>query len=254
MEEYINESSFNNNHNDGYGNIPFGYAILLGAVLELVLIAAAILILSHMPKYVPIHQQKPIMISLANIPTPPKPIIKPKPKPTPPKPIIKPKPTPPKPRPVVKPKPTPVPHPKPHVVKHVAQKVFKSVHVKNVPPSPAVHEIVPPAPKPAPVVEHGPINPSLIAMLTGEIRQKIKSSLVYPSAAKAMRMQGKVKVLFTYYNGKISKIKIIRASQFSLLNSGAIKTLELANYPMPPKKLRNRILQFSIWIRFKLHR
>lgn len=244
MEDYINNSSFNNNsHNDGYNKIPFGYAILLGAVLELVLVAAAILILSHMPKYVPIPQQKPIMISLAAIPTPPKPIVKPKPKPTPPKP-----------RPVVKPKPTPIPHPKPHVVKHVAQKVFKAVHVKNVPPSPAVHEIVPPSPRPVPVVEHGPINPSLIAMLTGEIRQKIKSSLVYPSAAKAMRMQGKVKVLFTYYNGVISKIKIIRASQFSLLNSGAIKTLELANYPMPPKKLRNRILQFSIWIRFKLHR
>ncbi|MHB1665362.1 MAG: TonB family protein [bacterium] len=243
MEEYINNPSFNNNRDDGYNKIPFGYAILLGAVLELVLVAAAILILSHMPKYVPIPQQKPIMISLAAIPTPPKPIIKPKPKPTPPKP-----------RPVVKPKPTPIPHPKPHVVKHVAQKVFKAVHVKNVPPSPAVHEIVPPSPRPAPVVEHGPINPSLIAMLTGEIRQKIKSSLVYPSAAKTMRMQGKVKVLFTYYNGVISKIKIIRASQFSLLNSGAIKTLELANYPMPPKKLRNRILQFSIWIRFKLHR
>ncbi len=243
MEDYINNSSFNNNnHNDDYNKIPFGYAILLGAIFELVLVVAAILILSHMPKYVPIPQ-KPIMISLAAIPTPPKPIIKPKPKPTPPKP-----------RPVVKPKPTPIPHPKPRVVRHVAQKVFKAVHVKNVPPSPAVHEIVQPSPRPAPVVEHGPINPSLIAMLTGEIRQKIKSSLVYPSAAKTMRMQGRVKVFFTYYNGVISKIKIIRASQFSLLNNGAIKTLELANYPMPPKKLMNRILQFSIWIRFKLHR
>ncbi|MHB1679488.1 MAG: energy transducer TonB [bacterium] len=244
MEDYINNSSFNNNNrNDDYNKIPFGYAILLGVVFELVLVAAAILILSHMPKYVPIPQQKPIMISLAAIPTPPKPIVKPKPKPAPPKP-----------RPVVKPKPTPIPHPKPRVVRHTAQKVFKAVHVKNVPPSPAVHEIVQPSPKPAPVVEHGHINPSLIAMLTGEIRQKIKSSLVYPSVAKTMRMQGKVKVLFTYYNGVISKIKIIRVSQFSLLNSGAIKTLELANYPMPPKKLRNRILQFSIWIRFKLHR
>jgi protein TonB len=241
MEDYINNSSFNNN-NDDYNEIPFGYAILLGAVFEFVLVVAAILILSHMPQYVPIPQ-KPIMISLAAIPTPPKPIVKPKPKPTPPKP-----------RPIVKPKPTPIPHPKPRVVRHTAQKVFKAVHVKNVPPSPAVHEMVQPTPKPTPVVQSGPINPSLIAMLTGEIRQKIKSSLVYPSAAKIMRMQGKVKVLFTYYNGVISKIKIIRASQFSLLNRGAIKTLEIANYPMPPKKLRNKILQFSIWIRFKLHR
>jgi protein TonB len=241
MEDYINNSSFNNN-NDDYNKIPFGYAILLGAVFEFVLVVAAILILSHMPQYVPIPQ-KPIMISLAAIPTPPKPIVKPKPKPTPPKP-----------RPIVKPKPTPIPHPKPRVVRHTAQKVFKAVHVKNVPPSPAVHEMVQPTPKPTPVVQSGPINPSLIAMLTGEIRQKIKSSLVYPSAAKIMRMQGKVKVLFTYYNGVISKIKIIRASQFSLLNRGAIKTLEIANYPMPPKKLRNKILQFSIWIRFKLHR
>lgn len=251
MSEFINSqgvhsSRYNqslNGNDETYNEIPFGYAILLGAVFELVLVVAAIIILSHMPKYMPIPEQKPIMITLSAVPTPPKPIVKPKPKPTPPKP-----------RPVVKPKPTPILHPKPKVVKQVSHKVVKPEHIRKVAPSPALKEIANPTPKPAPMVQHGPINPSLIALLTGEIRQKVKSTLIYPSAAKMMRMQGRVKVLFTYYNGSISKIKIIRPSQFSQLNNAAIKTLEIAGYPLPPKQLKNRVLQFSIWIRFKLHR
>jgi protein TonB len=240
MEEYIDNLSFNN-RNNGHNEIPFGYAILLGAIFELVLVVAAIIILSHMPKYMPIPEQKPIIITLSAVPTPPKPIIKPKP-------------TPPKPRPVVKPKPTPIPHPKPRVVKHVAQKVVKPVYVRKVSPSPTLKEITKLSPKPTPVVQPVPVNPSLIALLTGEIRQKVKLALIYPSAAKYMHLQGRVKVLFTYYNGSISKIKIIRPSQFSQLNNAAIKTLEIAGYPLPPKQLKNRVLQFSIWIRFKLHR
>ena len=218
--------------NDGYNGIPFGYAVLIAAVFEFILIAAAINILTYVPEHELIKKEKPIMVMLSSIPTPTKP------------------------KPAVQSKQASVFHPRPQIFRHtIAKHTVKQVNI-TTPPALAVKEISKPtqAPETVPAVQNGHVNRSLIAILETEIRQKIKSSLVYPSEAKFMNMQGKVKVIFTYYNGIISDIKIIRRSRFYLLNRSAIKTLEIGGYPPPPKQLQNRILRFSIWIRFKLYK
>lgn len=242
MKECSNYSSFNNS-NDGYNGISFGYAVLIATVFEFILIAAAILILTHVPEHALIKKEKPIMVMLSSIPAPLNHVIKSKPAPT-------------KPIPAAQSKPASISRSRFRVFKHAAaKKIVKQVNI-TTPPALAVKEISKPTPAPGtiPAVQKGPVNRPLIAILGAEIRQKIKSSLVYPSEAKFMNMQGKVKVIFTYYNGIISNIKIIRRSRFSLLNKSAIKTLKIGGYPPPPKQLQNRALRFSIWIRFKLHR
>ena len=241
MKECSNYSSFNNS-NDGYNGISFGYAVLIATVFEFILIAAAILILTHVPEHALIKKEKPIMVMLSSIPAPLNHVIKSKPAPT-------------KPIPAAQSKPASISRSRFRVFKHAAaKKIVKQVNI-TTPPALAVKEISKPTPAPGtiPAVQKGPVNRPLIAILGAEIRQKIKSSLVYPSEAKFMNMQGKVKVIFTYYNGIISNIKIIRRSRFSLLNKSAIKTLKIGGYPPPPKQLQNRALRFSIWIRFKLH-
>ena len=248
MEEYNNYFRFNKiiNRDDGYSGIPFGYAVLIAAVFEFILIIAAILILIYLPEHALIKKEKPIMVMLSSIPAPLGPVIK----------SNKSKPTPTKPMPAAQSKPASISRSRFRVFKHAAaKKIVKQVNI-TTPPALAVKEISKPTPAPGtiPAVQKGPVNRPLIAILGAEIRQKIKSSLVYPSEAKFMNMQGKVKVIFTYYNGIISNIKIIRRSSFSLLNKSAIKTLKIGGYPPPPKQLQNRALRFSIWIRFKLHR
>lgn len=74
----------------------------------------------------------------------------------------------------------------------------------------------------------------------------------YPDQARAKRLKGETLVAFSLDNqGKVSNLKVVRASGSQLLDLAAISVIERASpLPAPPPQLAAQALEFAIPIRF----
>ncbi len=87
---------------------------------------------------------------------------------------------------------------------------------------------------------------------TNHIREEIKKNLVYPKAAKRLRLQDEVIVKFRVKkDGTISDILVINSPK-KLLKDGAIKTLKSLNLKPIPSELVESYLHITIPIEFKI--
>ena len=161
--------------------------------------------------------------------------------------------TPPKPtaKTVVQPPPkTPTPRPKPKPVSHV---VKQPPAVKPPPPS-AVAVAATPPPKTVAVAQATPsqasVSPDVMSVFEQQVHAAIQAALVYPYAARIAHIEGRVKVSFSYRDGRVTDIKIVQASEYAMFNTSAQQAVMRASYPAPPANLTGRQIQFELWVRF----
>jgi protein TonB len=212
------------------GRFTLSYAAVVAAIIEAALLTALVIGLAH--KQVAVRAaQAAVMLSfpiIAETP-PPKPQAKPTPKP-----------------PIQKPKPRPKPKPIHHVVKPRA--------VPKPPPPKQVAVTTPDPPKTVPVPQTAPprpsVSPDVMSLFEQQVHEAIQAVLVYPYAAKLAHIQGRVQVSFSYRDGRVSDIKIIRTSDYGMFNTAAQQAVLSASYPSPPAALAGRALQFEVWVRF----
>jgi TonB family protein len=209
-------------------------AIGLGLIIELV--ALTLLLPALNQQKPPARQESVVKLSIQAAPPPPKP--------APPAP----KPPPPLPQPVaparpVPPPPPPVPH---HAVHH-------SAPPRPVPPPPAQAAPpippTPPAPALPPAPSLGEIDQFRVAMR--DAVQRVANG-VYPQAAQMAHETGAPAIGFTYRDGVVTNIALIRSSGYPLLDEAALQAARIAHYPPPPAGFAGRTYTVIVTVIFQM--
>ena len=207
---------------NGRSSMP--YAALAAFVLEACFIAALVLSFSDI-KMKGSHPQQAVMISFPVVAETPLP----KPVQPPPKVIEK-----------LRPKP----------IHHIVHRptVHKLATPKPMAVAPASPNILPapPVAKPSPPT----VNPEVMTLFEEQVHTAIQAALQYPYAAQVAHIEGRVQVSFDYIDGRVSAIKIIRASSYAMFNTAAQQAVLGAHYPPPPQNMAGKSLQFTVWVRF----
>ncbi len=209
-------------------------ATLLALLLEITLFGAAAWLIgrTHAPQPL-----APVQIVLEAPRPAPKPLAPPTVKPTPPKP------TPPKPRARPRPLPRPLPMPvQPRIVAPPAP----------LPQTRPAMPLQPPPPPPPPPPRQTPDVAAVQADFAARLRSAIQSAVRYPRAAQMMQLQGSAQVAFTWLDGDISALSIVRSSGSSSLDAAALAAVRDAFLPPTPAALHGKTLTFSIRVRFHL--
>jgi periplasmic protein TonB len=158
----------------------------------------------------------------------------------------------PAPKPVEKPKPKEIPKPVHRVVEHVVQPTPpKPVEPKPLPtPIPTPDPVPVPTPKPPPPQPPAPSRPD--ASFEARLRAAIQAALRYPEAARMANLDGHPVVGFTYRDGVVSNVHLVRSGGSSLLDAAALAAVRNAAMPMPPQNLAGRSFDTSIRVDFTL--
>ncbi len=216
------------------------YAALAALFLEAVLVASLVIGLTNTKLTTP-PQQQPVMLTFPAILTT-----------TPPKPVQ----TPPR-KPPVKPAPRPLQKPVQHAVHHhPAPPMHKKVAAaKPLALAPATPNSVPAPTEAAPVAQadkpsQASADPNSMTRFEEQLHEAIQAAVHYPYAAKVAHIEGRAQVSFEYIDGRVSAIKIIRSSNYDMLDTAAMRAVLTASYPPPPNNLAGVSQQFVFWIRF----
>ncbi|WP_312263277.1 energy transducer TonB [Candidatus Igneacidithiobacillus taiwanensis] len=215
----------------------FGRALLIGALLELGLLAGLIWWGSQKS---PPPPPKPKRIAIHMVQPP-----KPKPLPPPPKPVVHPKPVP---KPVPKPIPRPVPHPIPHPVVHHAP-TPKPLMAKApqptapvVPPAPPVTPPPPPPPAPSPALAQ-----AAIARYAALVRSQVQSQAHVPEAVRLMHLSGTAVISFELLpSGSLVWAKLAQSSGVGAIDRAALAAVKAGSYPPFTKNMPKKPTQFDV--------
>ena len=93
---------------------------------------------------------------------------------------------------------------------------------------------------------------SEISAFAAAARQAVQSALIFPPAAQMANDQGTVEVQFTYRDGMVADVRVIRSSGSPLLDAAARQTVEHANYPRPPANLRGHAMTINVDVVYRL--
>ncbi len=98
------------------------------------------------------------------------------------------------------------------------------------------------------------INYSVLALYKSLIRKKIEEHKEYPEWARENGLEGKVWLEFTLLkNGKIVGLKIVKSSDYGVLDRAALNSVEAAApFPPFPKGINRNRLNIRLLVRFKL--
>ncbi len=187
-------------------------------------------------------------------PPPPQPVEITLTQPKPPPKVVTPKPPPPKPKPKVLPKPKPrVVH---HVVHHPPPPAPPKPRIQPPPtPAPATRPTMPVAPPPPPPPPRKPPKADVAALrmsFEALLREAVQDAVHYPESARLMQVEGRTLVGFTFIDGRVSQVHVVKSSGVPSLDSAALRAVRTAPYPQPPAALAGHALSFVIWVRFHL--
>lgn len=215
----------------------FGRALVLGAILE-VLVVAAIVWVSNQKSPPPPPKPKRIAIHMVQPPKP-KPVPKPKPKPKPkPVPVPKPVPTPPPPPP----RPIPKPAPKPLVAKAPAP----TAPVIPAPPKPTPP---PPPPAPSPAARQAAID-----AYAALVRARVQADARVPEAVRLAHLRGTTAVRFELEpDGTLVWARIAQSSGIGSINRAALAAVQSASYPPFTKKMPKHPTIFIVRVHLSAH-
>ena len=119
-----------------------------------------------------------------------------------------------------------------------------------LPPSPiAAASPPPPPPKAQPQV-----NPGQKLSYLSAVRASIQGAVQFPSTARMLRMEGRVRVKFELVDGVVSDLRIITPGRLKAFNSNALLAVHDASIPPPPKALKHHVFELMLWVKFHLHR
>lgn len=205
-------------------------AMALALLVEVLLLSGLIVWTSHTQSVSP-PPPDVVKLTLVNEPTPPKPVVQPKPIPPTPKPV---------PRHVVQPKPVPTPLlPKTEPVPPKVQ--TPTAFTQPVPPP----VVTPPTPPSDNLV-------NMKAVYADEVRSAVQAAVFYPPAAALMHFAGRVHVQFHLLDRVPSNAQVIASSDLGSIDRAAIQAVMNAHYSTPPKALQGKDLIYQVWVELTL--
>lgn len=80
------------------------------------------------------------------------------------------------------------------------------------------------------------------------VRSAIQAAVYYPPAAALMHFSGRVQVEFQLRNGIPVHAQILESSGLGIIDRSALQAVNNALYPMPPENLRDKMLNYQIWL------
>ncbi len=229
-------------------------AFVTALLLECLLIGGVVWLLVTLKQTLPVDAKAPMHVSLVTLPAQPNPSENP---PTPPMPSKVPLPS----APSKSHSPElPKPHPRTAISKPVQRhrmlpfnepvsKPAASAPLREMSPIPEMKKV--PGTENANSSQPTVICADKMAMFEGRVNSAVQSALHYPPAARMLHRQGQVRVAFNYQDGVVSKIHLLVASGFHLLDQAAMTTVQSAAYPMPPADLRGHLLHMTVWVQFR---
>jgi protein TonB len=222
----------------------FGKALLVGAVLEIALLAGLLWISSAPPPPKPVVK-KIIAIHMVH-PAPPKP--KPIPIPPPPKPVVQSKPVPvPRPKPI--PQPRPVVHHTPAPKPLMAKTPLPTAPV--VPPAPPVTPPAPPPPPPAPSMA---ARQAALARYAAMVRAQVQADAHVPEAVRLMHLSGTAVITFRLTpSGQLLWAKITQSSGVQPIDKAALQSVKEGNYPPFTKNMPKHATNFTVEVHLSSH-
>jgi protein TonB len=138
------------------------------------------------------------------------------------------------------PAPSPVARPHPSV-----RQQHRATLAANTPAPQQLSPALPPAaPPPA------AMTPDALNTLTARIHQAVQAALVYPPAARMMRLAGRTQIRFEYEDGAARAVLIARSSRSDLLDDAALAAVRRAAMPPVPQALRGCDLNLLVWVDF----
>ena len=215
----------------------FGKALLVGAVMEIALLAGLLWISSAPPPPKPVVK-KIIAIHMVH-PAPPKP--KPIPVPPPPKPVVQPKPVPvPRPKPI--PQPRPVVHHTPAPKPLMAKTPLPTAPV--VPPAPPVTPPAPPPPPPAPSMA---ARQAALARYAAMVRAQVQSDARVPQSVRMMHTSGTTIITFRLRpSGQLIWARVTQSSGIPPIDRAALRSVKEGNYPPFTKNMPKHATDFTV--------
>jgi len=220
----------------------FGRALLLGAVLEVGLLAG-LLWISAQKSPPPPPKPKRIAIHMVEPPKP-KPI-PPKPKPKP-KPVVQPKPVP---KPIPHPVPRPIPHPVPHPVVHhqvTPKPLVAKAPLPTAPVVPPAPPVTPPAPPPPPAPSPA-LAQEAIAQYAAMVREQVQSQARVPEAVRLMHLSGTAVIRFELLpSGQLVWARLANSSGVGAIDRAALAAVKAGNYPPFTKNMPKKPTQFDV--------
>jgi protein TonB len=137
------------------------------------------------------------------------------------------------------PAPFPIARPHPSV-----RQQHRATLAANIPAPQQLSPSPPAAPPPA------AMTPDALNTLTARIHQAVQAALVYPPAARMMRLAGRTQIRFEYEDGAARAVLIARSSRSDLLDDAALAAVRRAAMPPVPQALRGRDLDLLVWVDF----
>lgn len=150
------------------------------------------------------------------------------------------------------------PQPKPPTPHHEHRHHTQPPKPQATPPQPPTEPVQQPAAVQAPpVVASAAPDPAPAAataavgdIFRGKVRAAVQSAVDYPYAAQQAHITGKAQVAFHYRDATVSSPQIVISSGYDMLDSAALAAVSSAHYPLPPKELSGKDLDFAVWVRF----
>ncbi len=215
----------------------FGKALLVGAALEMALLAGLLWFSAVPPP--PKPTAKKIMAIHMVHPAPPKP--KPIPVPPPPKPVLQPKPVP-------VPKPIPMPRP---VVHHAPtpKPLMAKTPLPTAPVLPPAPPVTPPAPPPPPPAPSMAARQAAMARYASMVRAQVQADAHVPEAVRLMHLSGTAVISFELQpSGFLVWARLAQSSGVGAINRAALESVRSGTYPPFTKNMPKRATIFNVEI------
>ena len=97
----------------------------------------------------------------------------------------------------------------------------------------------------------GEAGSALVPALEARIDEAVRQAATMQEAARRQHRQGRSRVKFTYFDGRVKGVQLVAPSQ-SVLDDTALQAVKRAAYPPPPEALRGRHLDLLVWMNFRL--
>ena len=84
-----------------------------------------------------------------------------------------------------------------------------------------------------------------------KVQAAVQAAFYYPMAAQELGLSGRTRLGFTLTNNTATDAKIIQSSTIGIIDRAALQAVLKALYPIPPTELKDKPLNYEIWIEFK---
>jgi TonB family protein len=85
----------------------------------------------------------------------------------------------------------------------------------------------------------------------GKVKAAVQQAFVYPAAASALGLHGKVKVKFKLNHKTPANAQVLISSGFSMIDRAALASVMAARYPEPTADINLSQMEFELWIEYR---